>query len=115
MCKYILANRLNKLIAGQQISKAEFARRFRNTAVHPSADRKRKEPPGKYKACPLLAKLISLEFGCDCDGLLHGKEPESEAKPKPTCHTFEGPLRAYGVTARENKTVMQLAEGKSIE
>ncbi len=45
---------------------------------------------------PALAKLIALEFDCDYDWLLHGKE--SENKPTINVHTCEGPLRSLPPT-----------------
>ena len=61
---------------------------------------------------PSLAKLIALEFDCDYEWLLHGKEPEN--KPTINVHTCEGPLRAYGISVREKEVLTRFAEGKRI-
>ena len=62
---------------------------------------------------PALAKLIALEFDCDYEWLLHGKEPEN--KPTINVHTCEGPLRAYGISVREKDVLTRFAEGKRIK
>ena len=108
----ILADRLNRIINEQQISKAEFARRIGVTPQYVLLlTGNAKARPESIK--PALAKLIALEFDCDYDWLLHGKEPEN--KPTINVHTCEGPLRAYGISVREKEVLTRFAEGKRIK
>ena len=105
-----LADRLNRIIKEQQISKAEFARRIGVTPQYVLL------LTGNAKArpesiTPTLAKLIALEFDCDCEWLLYGKEPELPETAKPNKRTCEGPLRAYGLSVKENETVLKYADG----
>ena len=73
----ILADRLNRIINEQQISKAEFARRIGVTPQYVLLlTGNAKARPESIK--PALAKLIALEFDCDYEWLLHGKEPENK-------------------------------------
>ena len=60
-----------------------------------------------------MPKLIALEFDCDYDWLLHGKEPEN--KPTINVHTCEGPLRTYGLSVKENETVLKYADGMTVK
>ena len=107
-----LADRLNRIIKEQQISKAEFARRIGVTPQYVLLlTGNAKARPESIK--PALAKLIALEFDCDYEWLLHGKEPEN--KPTINVHTCEGPLRAYGISVREKEVLMRFAEGKRIK
>ena len=64
---------------------------------------------------PALAKLIALEFDCDYEWLLHGKEPELPETAKPNKRTCEGPLRAYGLSVKENETVLKYADGMTVK
>lgn len=107
-----LADRLNRIINEQQISKAEFARRIGVTPQYVLLlTGNAKARPESIK--PALAKLIALEFDCDYDWLLHGKEPTETAKPnKRTC---EGPLRTYGLSVKENETVLKYADGMTVK
>ena len=108
----ILADRLNRIINEQQISKAEFARRIGVTPQYVLLlTGNAKARPESIK--PALAKLIALEFDCDYEWLLHGKEPEN--KPTINVHTCEGPLRAYGISVREKEVLTRFAEGKRIK
>ena len=107
----ILADRLNRIIEERQISKAEFARRIGVTPQYVLLlTGNAKARPESIK--PSLAKLIALEFDCDYEWLLHGKEPEN--KPTINVHTCEGPLRAYGISVREKEVLTRFAEGKRI-
>ena len=107
-----LADRLNRIINEQQISKAEFARRIGVTPQYVLLlTGNAKARPESIK--PALAKLIALEFDCDYEWLLHGKEPEN--KPTINVHTCEGPLRAYGISVREKEVLTRFAEGKRIK
>ena len=45
--------------------------------------------------------------------LLHGKE--SENKPTINVHTCEGPLRTYGLSVKENETVLKYAGGMTVK
>ena len=106
----ILADRLNRIIEERQISKAEFARRIGVTPQYVLLlTGNAKARPESIK--PALAKLIALEFDCDYDWLLHGKEPELPETAKPNKRTCEGPLRAYGLSVKENETVLKYADG----
>ena len=108
----ILADRLNRIINEQQISKAEFARQIGVTPQYVLLlTGNAKARPESIK--PALAKLIALEFDCDYEWLLHGKEPEN--KPTINVHTCEGPLRAYGISVREKEVLTRFAEGKRIK
>ena len=108
----ILADRLIRIINEQQISKAEFARRIGLTPQYVLLlTGNAKARPESIK--PALAKLIALEFDCDYEWLLHGKEPEN--KPTINVHTCEGPLRAYGISVREKEVLTRFAEGKRIK
>ncbi len=108
----ILADRLNRIIEERQISKAEFARRISVTPQYVLLlTGNAKARPESIK--PALAKLIALEFDCDYEWLLHGKEPEN--KPTINVHTCEGPLRAYGISVREKEVLTRFAEGKRIK
>ena len=83
----ILADRLNRIIEERQISKAEFARWIGVTPQYVLLlTGNAKARPESIK--PALAKLIALEFDCDYEWLLHGKEPEN--KPTINVHTCEG-------------------------
>ena len=65
----ILADRLNRIINEQQISKAEFARRICVTPQYVLLlTGNAKARPESIK--PALAKLIALEFDCDYEWLL---------------------------------------------
>lgn len=108
----ILADRLNRIIEERQISKAEFARRIGVTPQYVLLlTGNAKARPESIK--PALAKLIALEFDCDYEWPLHGKE--SENKPTINVHTCEGPLRAYGLSVKENETVLKYADGMTVK
>ena len=109
-----LADRLNRIIKEQQISKAEFARRIGVTPQYVLL------LTGNAKArpesiTPTLAKLIALEFDCDYEWLLHGKKPEPIETVKPSKRTCEGPLRTYGLSVKENETVLKYADGMTVK
>ena len=109
-----LADRLNRIINEQQISKAEFARRIGVTPQYVLLlTGNAKARPESIK--PALAKLIALEFDCDYDWLLHGKEPELPETAKPNKRTCEGPLRTYGLSVKENETVLKYADGMTVK
>ncbi len=107
-----LADRLNRIIEERQISKAEFARRIGVTPQYVLVlTGNAKARPESIK--PSLAKLIALEFDCDYEWILYGKEPEV-TKPMITARTCTGPLRAYGISVREKEVLTRFAEGKRI-
>ena len=109
-----LADRLNRIINEQQISKAEFARRIGVTPQYVLLlTGNAKARPESIK--PALAKLIALEFDCDYDWLLHGKELEPTETAKPNKRTCEGPLRTYGLSVKENETVLKYADGMTVK
>ena len=110
----ILADRLNRIINEQQISKAEFARRIGVTPQYVLLlTGNAKARPESIK--PALAKLIALEFDCDYEWLLHGNESELPKTAKPNKRTCEGPLRAYGLSVKENETVLKYADGMTVK
>ena len=70
-----LADRLNKIIEQQGVSKTEFARRI---GVSPNylyvlTGQSRADTNKNKHISPSLAKLISLEFGCDEHWILTGE------------------------------------------
>ena len=109
-----LADRLNRIINEQQISKAEFARRIGVTPQYVLLlTGNAKARPESIK--PALAKLIALEFDCDYEWLLHGKESELPETAKPNKRTCEGPLRSYGLSVKENETVLKYADSMTVK
>ena len=110
----ILADRLNLIIEERQISKAEFARRIGVTPQYVLLlTGNAKARPESIK--PALAKLIALEFDCDYEWLLHGKESELPETAKPNKRSCKGPLRAYGLSVKENETVLKYADGMTVK
>ena len=108
----ILADRSNRIIEERQIGKAEFARRIGVTPQYVLL------LTGNAKArpesiMPALAKLVALEFDCDYEWLLYGKEPEN--KPTINVHTCTWPLRTYGLSVKENETVLKYADGMTVK
>lgn len=69
-----LADRLNKIIEEQNISKAEFARRMGVTENYVYILTGKGERSTENKISKSFAKLISLEFGYDEDWVLNGDE-----------------------------------------
>ena len=67
----ILADRLNKIIEEQNITKVEFAKKIGVTPqyIHLLTGNA-KNRPDSIK--PTLAKLIALQFGYDAEWILHG-------------------------------------------
>ena len=67
----ILADRLNKIIEEQNITKVEFAKKIGGTPqyIHLLTGNAKKRPE---TIAPALAKLIALEFGYDEEWILHG-------------------------------------------
>lgn len=65
-----LADRLNKIIAEQNISKREFARRVgvSENYVYTLTGESNKITT----VSSMLAKVIAMEFGCDADWILNG-------------------------------------------
>ncbi len=74
-----LAEKLNQIIAGQNISKAEFARRIGVSVnyVYILTGGGRPGTKRNKKISPLLAKLIALEFGCDEKWLTEDEDCEN--------------------------------------
>ena len=71
-----LADRLNKIIKEQKISKREFAKRLAISenyvySLTGNLDRFR-------SISPALAKLIALEFGYDAEWILNGDEEKGQ-------------------------------------
>ena len=71
-----LADRLNKIIDEQNISKIEFARRVGITKNYQYVltGNSRKGTDKNKTISPRLAKIISMEFGYDENWILNGDE-----------------------------------------
>lgn len=71
-----LANRLNRIITEQNITKVEFAKRLgiSENYVYILTGNSRPDSEKNKQISPSLAKLIALEFGYDADWILHGNE-----------------------------------------
>ena len=71
-----LADRLNKIIDEQNISKIEFARRVGITKNYRYVltGNSRKGTDKNKTISPMLAKIISMEFGYDENWILNGDE-----------------------------------------
>jgi len=69
-----LADRLNKIIEEQNISKAEFAKRVGITRnyIYILTGNSRPGTDQNKEISPMLAKVISMEFGYDEDWILKG-------------------------------------------
>ena len=69
-----LADRLNKIIAEQKISKREFAKRVgvSENYVYTLTGESNKITT----LSPMLAKVIAMEFGYDAEWVLHGKQSD---------------------------------------
>lgn len=70
-----LAERLNKIIDEQNISKAEFARRIGVTKnyIYILTGNSRSGTEQNKEISPMLAKLIAMEFGYDENWILKGE------------------------------------------
>ena len=71
-----LSDRLNKIIGEQNISKIEFARRIGVTKnyIYILTGNSRKDTDQNKVISPMLAKIISMEFGYDENWILNGDE-----------------------------------------
>ena len=71
-----LSDRLNKIIEEQNISKVEFARRIGVTKnyIYILTGNSRKDTEQNKVISPMLAKVISMEFGYDENWILNGDE-----------------------------------------
>lgn len=71
-----LSDRLNKIIDEQNISKIEFARRIGVTKnyIYILTGNSRKDTDQNKVISPMLAKIISMEFGYDGNWILNGDE-----------------------------------------
>ena len=71
-----LSDRLNKIIEEQNISKIEFARRIGVTKnyIYILTGNSRKDTDQNKVISPMLAKIISMEFGYDQNWILNGDE-----------------------------------------
>ena len=69
-----LSDRLNKIIDEQNISKIEFARRIGVTKnyIYILTGNSRKDTDQNKVISPMLAKIISMEFGYDENWILNG-------------------------------------------
>lgn len=68
-----LADRLNQIIAEQNLSKKEFAERMGVTEqyIYLLTGNAKNRPD---RIAPALAKLIALEFGYSAEWILHGEK-----------------------------------------
>ena len=71
-----LSDRLNKIIDEHNISKVEFARRIGVTKnyIYILTGNSRKDTDQNKVISPMLAKVISMEFGYDENWILYGDE-----------------------------------------
>ena len=71
-----LSDRLNKIIDEQNISKIKFARRIGVTKnyIYILTGNSRKDTDQNKVISPMLAKIISMEFGYDENWILNGDE-----------------------------------------
>ena len=71
-----LSDRLNKIIDEQNISKVEFARRIGVTKnyIYILTGNSRKDTDQNKVISPMIAKVISMEFGYDENWILNGDE-----------------------------------------
>lgn len=71
-----LADRLNKIIAEQKLSKREFAKRvgISENYLYILTGNSRPDSNQNKTISPILAKVIALEFGYDADWVLNGDE-----------------------------------------
>ena len=71
-----LSDRLNKIIDEQNISKIEFARRIGVTKnyIYILTGNSRKDTDQNKAISPMLAKIISMDFGYDENWILNGDE-----------------------------------------
>lgn len=69
-----LANRLNKIISEQKISKREFAKRIgiSENYLYILTGNSRPDSNQNKTISPMLAKVIAYEFGYDADWVLNG-------------------------------------------
>ena len=71
-----LSDRLNKIIEEQNMSKVDFARRIGVTKnyIYILTGNSRKDTDQNKVISPMLAKIISMEFGYDENWILNGDE-----------------------------------------
>ena len=71
-----LADRLNRIIEEQKLTKSEFAQLVGVTPqyIHLLTGNAKKRPDSIK---PTLAKLIALQFGYDAEWILHGDKKEN--------------------------------------
>lgn len=69
----VLADRLNRIIEEQNLTKKEFAEKLGITEqyVYLLTGNAKNRP---NRIAPSLAKLIALEFGYDAEWILHGEK-----------------------------------------
>lgn len=70
-----LADRLNKIIAEQNISKQDFAKRIgiSRNYLYILTGNSRPDSSKNKNISRALAKLIAVEFGCDEDWIMNGE------------------------------------------
>lgn len=71
-----IADKLNKIIKEQNISKAEFAKRVGITEnyIYILTGKSRKNTKQNKTISPMLAKIIAMEFGYDENWILNSDE-----------------------------------------
>ena len=74
-----LADRLNKIIAEQKLSKREFAKRIgiSENYLYILTGNSRPDSNLNKTISPMLAKVIAMEFGYDENWILTGKKKDS--------------------------------------
>ena len=72
----LLSDRLNQIIKEKNITKREFANRFgiSENYLYILTSNSRPGTNQNKTISPMLAKLISMEFGYDADWILHGEQ-----------------------------------------
>ena len=75
-----LGERLNQIIAEQNITKAEFAKRVGITEnyIYILTGKRQATSSKEMKLSPTLAKLIALEFGYDAHWIMTGETTSEE-------------------------------------
>ena len=78
-----LADRLNRIIAEQQLSKREFAKRIgmSENYLYILTGKSRPDSNLNKTISPSLARVISLTFGYREEWILRGELPEREEAP----------------------------------
>ena len=75
-----IADRLNKIIEEQKLTKVEFAQRVgvSENYIYILTGNSRAGTKQNKTISPLLAKSIAMEFGYDVDWILHGDKKDNQ-------------------------------------